>query len=126
MEAAAATAWPNLTAPIRSGLTLRDNVLGFRPVSDDLAFDDEPFVGDLRRHHADAAERVVNVVREKRNLPRDRQPRHVDHDGSRPAKKPHLPAGIGKTLDLMPAILRCSNDFKKFSCSHLLSFILCE
>ena len=78
--------------PIRSGLTLRDNVLGFRPVSDDLAFDDEPFVGDLRRHHADAAERVVNVVREKRNLPRDRQPRHVDHDGSRPAKKPHLSA----------------------------------
>ena len=109
--------------PVGTGLALRDDVLGFDAVGDYLAFDDEALVGDLRRHHADAAHRVVDVIREKRNPPRDRHPRHVHHDGARPAEEAHLPARIGEALHarLLPA--GCGGDLKKFTrCLHRLPF----
>ena len=109
--------------PVRAGLALRDDVLGLLPVGDDLARDLEPLGTLGRRHHPDAAKRVVHVVGEQGHRLGYVHPRHVHHDGARPAEEAHLPARIGEALHarLLPA--GCGGDLKKFTrCLHRLPF----
>ena len=81
--------------PGGAGLRLRDDGVGDFALGHDLALDGEMAVDGLRADDADAAERVVLVVRQKRDFLGDRHPGEVDHDGLGPAPERHLAAAIG-------------------------------
>jgi len=81
--------------PGGTGLRLRNDGVGDLAVRHDLAFDGKVAFDGLGAHHADAAERVVLVVGEERDLLRHRHAGEVDHDRLGPAPERHLPAAVG-------------------------------
>ena len=107
--------------PVGPGLALTDDCVREVALADDLAGDLEMAVLDLRRDDSHAPERVVLVVCEKRHSLRHGHPRHVHHDGARPAEEAHLAAGVGDALDgRLPA--RCGGGYFEVFSLHRLPF----
>ena len=112
---------PDGELPVRTGLALCDNRIREFPGSDDLAGYLQMPVHHLRGDKSHTPKRVVFVVGEERDALRDVHPRHIDHDGARPAEESHLAAGVGHASHGRLLPLGGSRYFKIFSL-HLHPF----